>query len=168
MIFKPMTPQQLARNDRFFMLVVLIGLVFLLYHFYLSARSDIPKIGWSAYLLGPMFTHKASELLLLLMWLPVAWVYNYENAGCMPKAMPAPRYARLLLALLYVAPWQIVLAVYAWTIVNLGTSPLTTDYRPLVFGDDAWVWRYYLGTVILAGIVFVPIAVHKLMRLQRA
>lgn len=165
--FKPMTAEQLKRNDRFFVLIVLVSTVFLLYSLIESAYRDIPQIGWLGYLAGPIFTHKLSEILLLIMWLPVAWVSNYENAGIWPNRLSAPRYTKLLHVLLIIAPWQIILGTYAWTIVNLGTSPLTTDYTPLVLGEDWFVWRYYLGGVVVAGALFIPTAVRKLVHLAQ-
>lgn len=81
--------------------------------------------------------------------------------------MPPERYLRWLRRLLFLAPVQMILATYAWTIVNLGTSPLTTDYQPLVFREDGWVWRYYLAALIIAGAAFVPVATSKVMKLAR-
>lgn len=164
-IFKPMTREQLRNNDRILLVVVIIGLFFLLRDFYLSAIKDIPLLGWQGYITGPIFAHKVSEILLLILWLPSVWVFNYENSGLYPVKMPPAKYQRLLRYLLLIAPVQIVLATYAWTIVNLGTSPLTTDYHPLIFGEDGWVWRYYLAILIVAGAVFVAFASHKAIRL---
>jgi hypothetical protein len=58
-----------------------------------------------------------------------------------------------------------ILATYAWTIANLGTSPLTTDYHPLVFREDDWVWRYYLGEIIIAGVACVLIVTRKVVQM---
>ncbi len=160
-IFKPMTPEQLARNNRVWVVALLVGGWFLLWSFYLSVRQDVPALGWVGYLTGPMFAHKISEILLLILWMPVWWMVNYEGAGLYPKRMPPERYIQVLKGLLVLAPFQIMLATYAWTIVNLGTSSLTTDYPPLVFREDGWVWRYYLGTVVLGGMAFVPLANRK-------
>ena len=160
-IFKPMTPEQLARNDRGWVLALLVGAGFLLWDFYRSVQQGVPALGWAGYLTGPIFAHKVSEILLLILWMPVLWVMNYERAGLYPKRMPPERYMHVLKGLLILAPFQIVLATYAWTIVNLGTSPLTTDYTPLVLREDGWVWRYYLGAVVLGGMAFVPLASRK-------
>lgn len=164
-LFKPMTPEQLARNDRVMSLVFVIGAIFLAWDFFRAAKQDIPSLGWIGFLSGPMFAHKLSEILLLIIWMPIVWVSNYEISGQFPKRMPPQRYLRWLKRLLWLAPVQIVLASYAWTIVNLGTSSLTTNYQPLVFREDGWVWRYYLGAVIIAGATFVPIATRKAIKL---
>lgn len=164
-IFKPMTPEQLRKNDTLLLIVLIVGLFFLLRDFYLSAQKDIPHLGLTGYITGPMFAHKTSELLLLLLWMPIVWISNYEMAGLYPRRMSPARYYRLLRVLLIVAPFQIVLATYAWTIVNLGTSPLTTNYQPLIFAENGLVWRYYLAIVILAGAVFVPFASYKAIHL---
>ena len=160
-----MTSEQLRKNDRVLFVVLAIGLFFLLWDFYISAAKDIPNIGLIGYVTGPMFAHKLSEILLLMLWMPIVWVSNYERAGVYPNKMTPLRYFRLLRFLLLVAPIQIVLATYAWTIVNLGTSPLTTNYEPLVYREDYWVWRYYLGAVLIAGIAFIWYASRKATRL---
>lgn len=164
-LFKPMTSEQLARNDRVLSAVLVIGGIFLAWDFFRSAQQSIASLGWVGYLSGPMFAHKVSEILLLITWMPVVWVSNYEMSGQYPKRMPPERYLHWLKKLLLFAPVQIILATYAWTIVNLGTSSLTTDYYPLVFREDGWVWRYYLGAVIIAGAAFVPVAVRKVIKL---
>ncbi len=164
-LFKPMTPEQLAHNDRLLGIVLTIGGIFLVWDFIRSAQQGIPALGFIGYLIGPIFTHKISEILLLIMWMPVVWVSNYEMSGQFPKGMSPEYYLRWLQRLLWLAPAQIILATYAWTIVNLGTSPLTTDYHPLVFREDGWVWRYYLGAIIIAGAVFVPVVTRKLVKL---
>lgn len=164
-LFKPMTPEQLARNDRMMSLVLAIGGIFLAWDFFRSAQQGIPSLGWIGFLSGPIFAHKVSEILLLMMWMPLIWVSNYEMSGQFPKRMPPKRYLRWLQRLLWLAPVQMILATYAWTIVNLGTSSLTTDYHPLVFREDGWVWRYYLGAVIIAGAAFVPVATRKVIKL---
>ncbi|MGQ9611350.1 MAG: hypothetical protein ACUVSL_08325 [Chloroflexus sp.] len=166
-LFKPMTDEQLARNDWVLAVVLTIGGIFLAWDFFRSAQQGIPALGLVGYLSGPIFAHKVSEILLLIMWIPVVWASNYEMSGTYPKLMPPERYLRRLRRLLFLAPVQMILATYAWTIVNLGTSPLTTDYQPLVFREDGWVWRYYLGALIIAGAAFVPVAMHKVMKLAR-
>ncbi len=160
-IFKPMTPEQLRKNDKVWLFAVMVGVFFLMSDLYRSVSMSIPKLGIVGYITGPMFAHKISEILLLLLWLPVAWVSNYEMSGLYPTRMPPERYYRLLRFLLFLAPFQVVLATYSWTIVNLGTSPLTTNYQPLVFGADGWVWRYYLAAVIIAGAAYTPFAARK-------
>jgi len=167
-IFKPMTREQLRKNDIVFLLVVIVGLFFLGRDFYLSASKDIPHLGWLGYITGPIFAHKFSEILLLVLWLPIAWISNYENSGLYPNSMSPAKYYRLLRYLLLIAPIQITLATYSWTIVNFGTSSLTTDYSPLIFGEDGWVWRYYLAIVIIAGAIFIPFASHKAIHLALA
>jgi hypothetical protein len=164
-IFKPMTPEQLRSNDRVLLVVVIVGLFFLLRDFYLSASRDIPTLGAIGYISGPIFAHKVSEILLLVLWFPVVWMFNYEVSGLYPDKMSPARYHRWLQWLLLVAPIQIVLATYAWTVVNLGTSPSTTGFQPLVFGADGWVWRYYLAVVIVAGMAFIPFVSRKVARL---
>lgn len=164
-LFSPMTQEQLRRNDRLLGVVLMIGGAFLAWDFFRSAQQGIVSQGWLGYLSGPMFAHKTSEVLVLALWIPVGWVGNYEMAGQYPARMPPERYLRWLGRLLVLAPVQMVLATYAWTIVNLGTSPLTTDYSPLVVGEDGWVWRYYLGAVIAAGAAFVPVAARKMVKL---
>lgn len=164
-LFKPMNPEQLRKNDRVLFVVVVVGVVFLMYDFYRSISIGVPKSGFIGYLIGPIFAHKISEILLLLLWLPAAWVSNYEIAGLYPAKMPPERYYRLLRFLLFLAPLQVILATYSWTIVNLGTSPLTTNYQPLIFGEDGWVWRYYLAAVIIVGAAYIPFAVRKVVRL---
>ncbi|MDQ7029602.1 MAG: hypothetical protein Q9O62_07395 [Ardenticatenia bacterium] len=62
---------------------------------------------------------------------------------------------------------QIVLATYAWTVVNLGTSPLTTDFKPLSLSEEGAVWKYYLGALIFAGAVFVVYVSRTLIRLEK-
>lgn len=165
--FKPMTPEQLRRNDAVLLIVGLAGLFFLLRDFYLSASNDIPVLGWAGYVTGPIFMHKVSEILLLILWGPVVWVSNYENSGLYPRNMPAERYYKWLRFSLIVAPMQIVLATYAWTIVNLGTSPLTTNYQPLSLGEEGWVWRYYLAAIIVAGVAFVYFGAAKVVKLSQ-
>lgn len=167
-ILKPMTREQLRKNDIVLLVVVIVGLFFLGRDFYLSASKDIPHLGWLGYITGPIFTHKISEILLLGLWIPIAWMSNYENSGLYPNSMSPAKYYRLLRYLLLIAPIQIVLATYAWTIVNLGTSSLTTDYSPLIFGEDGWIWRYYLAIVIVAGAVFIPFASNKAMQIAIA
>lgn len=164
-LFKPMTSEQLARNDRVLGAVLVIGGIFLAWDFFRSAQQGIPILGWIGYLIGPIFAHKVSEILLLIMWMPAVWVSNYEMSGQFPKRMSPVRYLHWLKRLLFFAPVQIILATYAWTIVNLGTSSLTTDFQPLIFGEDGWVWRYYLGAVTIAGAAFVPVAMRKIIKL---
>ena len=84
-IFKPMTPEQLARNDRGWVLALLVGAGFLLWDFYRSVQQGVPALGWAGYLTGPIFAHKVSEILLLILWMPVLWVMNYERAAPDPK-----------------------------------------------------------------------------------
>jgi len=160
-----MTPEELARNDRIGLVSVLVAVFFLLWSFYISAEKDIPTLGFMGYLTGPMFTHKLSEILLIIMWSPIVWVSNYERVHLWPKRMQPRQYLRLLKTLLFLAPFQVFLATYAWTIVNLGTSPLTTNYDPLVFREDGWVWMYYLAAVIVAGMAFIWYASRKAMSL---
>ncbi|GIV98807.1 hypothetical protein [Roseiflexus sp.] len=167
-IFKPMTHEQLRKNDIVLLVVCIVGLFFLGRDFYLSASKDIPHLGWLGYVTGPIFAHKISEILLLGLWLPIVWMSNYENSGLYPNSMPPAKYYRLLRYQLLIAPIQIILATYAWTIVNLGTSSLTTDYSPLIFREDGWVWRYYLAIVIVAGAVFIPFASNKAIHLAIA
>ncbi len=95
----------------------------------------------------------------------VVWISNYENANCYPAKMPVERYYKLLRILIFVAPIQIILSTYAWTITNFGTSVMTTNYEPLIFREDGWVWRYYLAILIIAGTIFVPFANQKVMKL---
>lgn len=163
--FKPMTPEQLRKNDIVLLVVILVGFFFLGRDFYLFASRDLPKLGWIGFFTSPIFAHKVSEILLLILWLPSVWVSNYENSGAYPKAMPAAKYHRILRFLLFLAPLQIILATYAWTIVNFGTSSLTTDFTPLIFREDGWVWRYYLAILVLAGAAFIPFASNKVMKL---
>ncbi len=164
-LFKPMTLEQLRKNDRVLLFVVLVGGFFLMSDLYRSVRIGVPKLGIIGYITGPIFAHKISEILLLLLWLPVVWVSNYEMSGLYPTRMPPERYYRLLRFLLFLAPLQVILATYSWTIVNLGTSPLTTNYQPLIFGEDGWVWRYYLAAVIIAGAAYIPFAARKVVAL---
>lgn len=164
-LFKPMTRDQLRKNDKVLLFVVIVGFLFLLSDLYRSANVGIPKLGVINYLTGPIFAHKISEILLLFLWLPIAWVSNYERSGLYPNKMPRERYYRLLRFQLFLAPFQVVLATFSWTIVNLGTSPSTTDYQPLIFGEDGWIWRYYLAAVIIAGIAYLPFAAHKAIAL---
>ena len=166
-IFMPMTPEQLRKNDKVLLVILVIGSFFLLKDFYLSAKNDIPSSGIIGYITGPIFAHKLSEILLLILWTPAVWVSNYELAGIYPNKMNPLRYYRILRFFLLVAPIQIVLATYAWTIINLGTSPLTTNYEPLAYGDDYWVWRYYLATVVAAGVAFIWYASRKTTSLAR-
>lgn len=163
-----MTREQLRKNDIVFLLIVIVGLFFLGRDFCLSASKDIPHLGWLGYITGPIFAHKFSEILLLVLWLPIAWISNYENSGLYPNSMSPAKYYRLLRYLLLIAPIQIILATYSWTIVNFGTSSLTTDYSPLIFGEDGWVWQYYLAIVIIAGAIFIPFASHKAIHLALA
>lgn len=164
-LFKPMSPEQLRKNDRVLFVVVVVGVVFLLYDFYRSIIIGVPRSGVIGYIIGPIFVHKISEILLLLLWLPIVWVSNYEMSNLYPARMPPERYYRLLRFLLFLAPLQIIMATYSWTIVNLGTSPLTTNEQPLIFGEHGWVWRYYLAAVIIAGAAYIPFAVRKVVTL---
>ena len=165
--FKPMTPEQLKRNNRFWLIILAAAAFFLLRDFYLSAIKDIPQIGFRSYVTGPIFTHKISEILLLLLWMPAAWMSNYERSGIWPAQMPPDRYLRLLKWLSVTAVAQISLAVYSWTIINLGTSPLTTNFEPLVLGQDSLIWRYYPAILTVAGMAFIPFANRKIDQLAR-
>ena len=93
------------------------------------------------------------------MWLPVAWMSNYLRAGLWPRGWNAARYRRLLRGLQLIALPQIALAAHAWTVINLGGHPLAA-------GPDAWVWRYYLAVVALAGAAFPPVARRIRRRLE--
>lgn len=167
-LFKqPKTPEELKRNDRVGVLILAVALVFLIHNLYLSMTKDISRVGVLGYFTGPIFTHKMSEFLLVATWMPVVWVYNYEKLGIYPDKMPRERYFKLLQWLLVLAPIQIVLATYAWTVVNLGASPLTTDFKPLSLGEEGAVWKYYLGALIFAGAAFVVYASRALIRLAK-
>lgn len=153
---KVMTPEELQRNDRFFLLMILAGGYFLGADFVHAAAQGTASAGWAGFLASPIFTHKVSEVLLLGMWLPVAWMGNYRRAGLWPHGWTAARYRRLLRTLQMLALPQIALAVHAWVVINLGGHPLAS-------GPEAWVWRYYLGAVALGGVIFLPV-VRRLLR----
>jgi len=86
-MFKPMTPEELARNDRLLGMVLTIGGIFLVWDFIRSALHGIPALGFIGFLIGLIFARKISEILLLIMCMPVVWVSNYEMSGQFPKGM---------------------------------------------------------------------------------
>ena len=146
------------------LIIVLVAGTFFLWDFYLSFVKDVPKFGVFGYVTGPIFAHKLSEIIIAGAWLWFAFMNNHEKASQWPSWMTPQRYYRSLYLNAIVVLWSVVLATYAWTILNLGTSALTTNIaEPPGIGQEAFVWRYYLGGVIIAGGAFVMFAVRKIL-----
>ncbi len=164
---KTMTPEELRRNHRGMAVAVGVGVAFLIQNLYRSIVQDVPQVGWTGYLTGPVFVHKVSEFLLLAVWIPYVWLLNHELAGVWPERLSVAGAIRLLRGLQILALLQVVLATYAWTLANLGTHPLTTGVTPLALGEGGWVWTYYLAALIVAGAAFVPLATGKALVLAR-
>jgi hypothetical protein len=96
-------------------------------------------------------------------------MYNQEKAKLWPAWMPPQRYHRSLHLTTIVVLWAMVLATYAWTILNLGTSARTTNLAdPPGIGEEGFVWRYYLGGVVFAGGAFVMLAMRKIAHYRPA
>jgi hypothetical protein len=86
---------------------------------------------------------------------PVAlskFVGNHQHAGLWPSWMPPQRYGKVLRRLSALTILAIAPATYAWTVLNLGTSALTTNIAPRQ--EYLWAWRGYLSVVILAALAF--------------
>ncbi|HEX4954759.1 MAG TPA: hypothetical protein VF017_15310 [Thermoanaerobaculia bacterium] len=158
------------RLANFMMLaIVLIASPFLLWDFWSSVAKDVPRLGVYGYVTGPMFAHKISEIVIGGAWLWFAFMYNHEKANRWPSWMSPQRYRRTLRIVGMVVLWSTVLATYAWTVLNLGTSARTTDIaEPPGVGEDWLVWRFYLGAVVVGGATYVMLVVRKLTQDQKA
>ena len=158
-----MTSSQLRYSNYFMLVAVLVAGPVLLWDFYLSIAKDVPRLGLLGYLTGPLFAHKLSEILIAGAWLWFAFMHNHEKAKLWPAWVPPERYHRSLHLTAIVVLWAIVLATYAWTILNLGTSARTTNLaEPPGLSEEWFVWRYYLGGVILAGGGYVMLVMRKI------
>ncbi|MGE3275565.1 MAG: hypothetical protein AB7O67_10665 [Vicinamibacterales bacterium] len=163
-----MTPAQLRRADLAMVVIATIGAGFLVWDFRASVAKDVPVMGALAYVTGPIFAHKISEVLVAAAWLFSAYALNHERARTWPAWLPHDRYLRLEPALAVVALVGTVLATYAWTILNLGTSALTTNLaEPPGLGPAGAVWRYYLGAVVLGGVAYVCRILARLSKRAR-
>lgn len=163
---KKMSPQALRLNNIFMAIAGLIALFFLLQDFYHSVVRSLPTMGAVGYLTGPIFIHKISELIIGGCWFFVAFMSNQENAGLWPAWMPHERYGTFLRYSAVAVSVATVMATYAWTITNLGTSPLTTDFTPLSLRPgEALVWRYYLGVLVVAGVIYTLVMGRKGLRI---
>ena len=157
----------LKMNTYFMLVVITIAIFFLLKDFYESIIASIPKLGVVGYLTGPIFAHKISELYIGGWWVFVSMVSNYDKLGIMPTWITEKNYLKLLYLSAFGMIPAIILATYSWTIINLGTSPLTTNYTPLplIKGQgEAMVWKYYLAVVILAGAGYIVFALRRVMK----
>ncbi|RMH72012.1 MAG: hypothetical protein D6675_05370 [Gemmatimonadetes bacterium] len=154
----------LKNRNRGIVLAVLIGGFFILRDFYLHAVRFLPELGVAGYLMHPIFCHKISELIIAGSWLFVAFMANHERARRYPSWMPPDRYQTVLKFTGIANLVAVILATYAWTVVNLGTSPSTTNFTPLVFRENGWVWRYYLALLIIAAALHVIFVGHKSAR----
>ncbi len=159
---KALTAVQLRRRDLTAAALAAIGFLFLLWDFRRAWLLEVPVAGWRGFLTGPICQHKISEALIAGAWMFVAVMYNHQHANLWPAWMPAARYGRVLQRLTIVMVLSLVQATYAWTVINLGTSPLTTGVEPIQ--ANLLVWRGYLGALVLAAALFPlllgPIAVH--------
>jgi hypothetical protein len=160
---RPVPSAQLRRADYMMLVIVLVASAFLLWGCYVSAATNVPELGVFGYLTGPMFAHKLSEILVAGAWLWFAFIHNHEKANLWPSWMPPQRRQRSLHLSAAMALWSIVPGTYAWTILNLGTSARTTNIvEPPGIGDEWFVWRIYLGAVVIAGGLYVMLAVKKI------
>jgi hypothetical protein len=160
---RSMTATQLRSANYMMLVIVSVACPFLLWDFYVSIAKDVPRLGLFGYVTGPMFAHKLSEILIAGAWLWFAFMHNHEKAKLWPAWMPPQRYHRSLHLTTVVVLCAMVLATYAWTILNFGTSVRTTNLAdPPGIGEEAFVWRYYLGGVIVAGGGYVMLAMRKI------
>lgn len=143
---------QLKRRDALALVAAIIGAAFLLWDFCRAALLEVPTLGWTGFLLGPICQHKISEFIVVISWMFAAVMFNHTHAGLWPQWMPPRRYGKVLRWLSVAMMLAVVPATYAWTVLNLGTSPLTTNFAPRQ--EYLWVWRGYLGAVILAALSF--------------
>ncbi len=169
MLNRSMTPTELRYANIMMLVVTLVASIFLVWDFYISIAKDVPSLGILGYLTGPIFAHKLSEILIAGVWLWFAFMYNHEKANLWPRWMPQYLYYRFLHLTAIVALWAMVLATYAWTILNLGTSAQTTNIaNPPGIGVDGLAWRYYLGALVIAGGIYVMLAMRKIVNFQQA
>lgn len=139
-----------------------VALCFLLRDLCQSLSRSVPDLGWTGTLTGPIFAHKVSELVIGGGWFFVAVVGRHERAGLWPGWITRKGYGAFLRASAVAVSVATVLATYAWTITNLGTSPLTTNVKPLTLRpDEGWLWRYYLGALVIAGTVYILVMGRK-------
>ena len=159
---RPMTASQLRRANYFAIAIGVLGGTFFLWDFYLSFTKDVPRMGVLGYLVSAVCAHKVSEVLVAAVWIWTACMYNHEKAGLWPTWMPPQRYRRALQVTAVLALVAVVLATYAWTVLNLGTSARTTNIAdPPGIGEEWMVWRFYLGAVVLAAAAHVVFALRK-------
>lgn len=162
-------PLAVRLSSYMFLVAIPLGNLAFFWDFFLSATKDIPTLGVLGYLTGPIFAHKLSEILIVNAWLWFAYMMFAERTQRWPTWMPAHRYYRSLYFIALVVLWATVLAAYAWTILNFGTSARTTNLAvPPGLGEDAIVWRYYLAAVVVAGGAYVMLVLTKFKRLPAA
>lgn len=166
---RPMTASELRWNDMLILSIVLVAGPFILRDLFLSFAKDVPRLGVLGYVTGPIFAHKLSEIFIAGAWIWFAFMYNHEKSNLYPSWMPPQRYQRSLHVTAIVMLWSTVLATYAWTILNFGTSVRTTNLAdPPGIGEEWLVWRYYLGAVVIAGGAYVMLAVGKIVRSKQS
>jgi hypothetical protein len=157
------SPAMLRVMDWVMGLALVVAGAFLLYDAYASMAKDVPVMGWARYLSGPIFMHKVSEIVIAGGWLYYAMLVNHEAADIWPKWIGLKGYGLGLRITAAAALVATILATYAWTIINLGTSAQTTDFTPVGIQqpDEALIWYFYLGAVVVAGAAYVVVAGYK-------
>lgn len=145
-----------------------IGLLFLGWDFYRSLEMSVPVDGWLAYLTGPIFAHKVSELIIGGSWFIWGLMRRSEKSGFYPRKFPKSAYIQYLNITSILSLPATILATYAWTVINLGTSALTTDFTPVFFsGGNVFVWTIWLAVFIPAGGVYTLVMGRKAMLLSQ-
>ncbi len=162
---RKLTAEQLQRRDAFALAAALIGGIILLCDYGRAAWLEVPTAGWLGFLCGPISQHKLSEFIVCASWMFAAVMFNHRHAGQWPTWMPSQRYSKILVWLCVATMLAVVPATYAWTVLNLGTSPLTTNVVPRQ--ENLWAWRGYLGVVILAALAFPVLMGPKAVRLVK-
>ncbi len=156
-------------NITFMIVVGCIAFFFIFFDFYKSIVKSIPVYGLNGYLIGAIFHHKVSEIIIGFCWFFVSIMKNYEKMGELPKLIPKERYGKFLYYSSIVMIFAVVEATYAWTLVNLGTHVTTTNYKPLIFDRDpveVFVWRYYLAALVVVGGIYIVQMMKKGLKLM--
>ncbi|MCB0275685.1 MAG: hypothetical protein KDI06_12785 [Calditrichaeota bacterium] len=151
-----MTLQKANQAMIMLVIIVLVASVFLGTDIWATIGKYVPRDGWGAFLLSPIFAHKVSEIVIAFSWILWAGLHNYEKAGEWPGWISENGAKATINAASYLCGAATVLGTYAWTGIILGTSELTTAVQPIVAfpEEDALVWALYLGAVVVAGLVF--------------
>lgn len=161
--------QFVKANSTFMIVVGMIAFFFIFLDFYKSIVKSIPMYGITGYLIGAIFHHKISEMIIGFCWFYVSIMKNYEKLGEFPSWMSEKRYGKFLYYSSIVMVFATVEAMYAWTLVNFGTHSTTTNYKPLIFNKDpleVFVWRYYLAGLVVVGIIYVIQMMKKGLKLM--